>query len=146
MAADWRYEFSAVKSDKGLVFASRPYFDRVVSTLGDGEEVVVTVAKPQNKRSIQANRALWGPMYDSLMDGIAAEVGIDRGDKKAKELMHEGLLERFAGTVLEPVTKREVAKERSSSMTVARFSEFMEFVARFAADEYGVVVALPGEM
>lgn len=144
--ADWRYEFAAVKSKDGLVFTSRPYFDRAISTLGDGEEVIVTVAKRQDKRSVQANRALWGPLYDSLINGIAQQGGIDAGDMQSKDLIHEGLLQRFGGTMIEPVTKQEVAKERSSSMTVARFSEFMEFVARFAAEEYGVVINLPGEM
>jgi len=146
MAASWSYEFAAVKGEHGLVFASRPYFDRAISTLGDGEEVVVTVAKKQDKRSLQQNKSLWGPMYDELISGIAQQHGIDLGDKASKELIHEGLLQRFSGVVLEPVTKREVAKERSSSMTVTRFGEFMEFVARFAAEEYGVLVTLPGEM
>ena len=141
----WSYEFRAVKSNKGLVFSSRPYFDRTISTLGDGEEVIVTVAKPVDKRSLAMNRALWGPIYTDLINGIAESAGYDKHDAIGKEQMHEGLLMLFSGTVTDPVTKREVAKERSSSMTVARFSEFMEWICRYAADEHGVVVTLPGE-
>lgn len=141
----WAYEFAAVKAKDGLVFKSRSYFDRAISTLGDGEEVIVTVAKPVDKRSLQANRALWGPIYDQVINGICEHEGIARGDTYSKELMHEGLLQAFSGTVIDPVTKREVAKERSSTMTNARFSEFMEFVAVYAAEHFNVVVTLPGE-
>lgn len=144
--ADWRYEFRAVKAPVGLVFTSRGYFDRVVSTLGNGEEIVVTLEKPQDKRSSQANRGLWGPVYDQLIAGLAQAQGIEQGDGLSKDLMHEGLLQKFSGTVVDPVTHCTVAKERSSSMTVARFGEFMEFVARFAAEEYGIVITLPGEL
>ncbi len=143
--AAWSYDFAAVKAESGLVFKSRAFFDRAISTLGDGEEVIVTVAKPIDKRSLAANRALWGPIYDQIIDGICKQEGIALGDKNAKELMHEGLLQQFAGTVIDPVTKREVAKERSSSMSTARFSEFMEWIAVYAAEQHGIVITLPGE-
>ena len=145
MASTWSYEFAAVKAPVGLVFTSRPFFDRAISTLGDGEEVTVTVAKRQDKRSLAMNRALWGPIYTQLIAGIAEAVGYDAHDASGKEYLHEGLLMLFGGTVVDPITKREVAKERSSQMTVARFSEFMEWIVRWAATEYGVVVVLPGE-
>src|SRR3989304_2310465 len=126
MARAWSYEFAAVKTLTGLVFSSRAYFDRAISTLGDGEEVIVTVARRIDKRSLQQNRALWGPVYDQLIAGIAESVGYEPHDKTGKEQMHEGLLALFGGTVIDSVTKREVAKERSSTMTVARFAEFLE--------------------
>jgi len=142
----WKFEFQAVKTARGLKFTSRKFFDRAISTLGDGEEVRVTVEKPQDTRSHRQNKALWGPIYDQLIDGIAAEVGYDAHDKGGKDHLHEGLLQLFAGTVVDPITKREVAKERSSTMTTARFSEFVEWIARFAAERYGVVITLPGEV
>lgn len=141
----WSYEFAAVKAPTGLVYRSPAFFDRAISTLGDGEEVIVTVAKPKNARSLAANRALWGPVYSQVMDGIAESVGYDKHDKAGKEQLHEGLLMLFGGTVIDPITKKEVAKERSSQMNVQRFSEFLEWICRWAADEYGVVVTLPGE-
>lgn len=141
----WRYEFLTTKAAHGLVFASRSYYERVVSTIGDGEPVIVTLSKPQDKRSLQQNKALWGPIYDQLIDGICRNQGIALGDRKSKELMHEGLLQAFGGTVIDPVTKREVTKERSSDMTVERFGEFMEFIAVYAAQEHNVIITLPGE-
>jgi hypothetical protein len=142
----WCYQFAAVKDRTGLVFTSPQYFERALSTLGDGELLTVTIEKKADKRSIAQNRMLWGPVYDQLIAGIAESVGYDKHDKVGKEQMHEGLLMLFGGTVTDPVTKREVAKERSSTMTTARFSEFVEWIARYAADEHGVVVTLPGEL
>lgn len=157
MPREWSYDFAAVKSPQGLVFTSRDFFDRAISTLGDGEEVTVKVSKRVDKRSLQQNRALWGPIYDQLIQGvrdkldatfeaIAEQTGVDKHDRIGKEHMHEGLLQLFSGTVIDPVTHREVAKERSSTMSTTRFAEFIEWIARYAADEHGVVVTLPGEM
>ena len=87
-----------------------------------------------------------GMIGSQLLAGIAESVGYDAHDKAGKEHMHEGLLMLFSGTVVDPVTKREVARERSSSMTVQRFGEYLEWIARWAADEHGVVVTLPGEL
>lgn len=142
----WSYQFAAVKSGGDLHYKSPAYFERAISTLGDGEEVTVTVSKPQDKRSLRQNRFLWGPLYDQLLVGIAEAVGYDKHDKAGKEQMHEGLLMLFGGTVIDPITKREVAKERSSAMTTTRFAEFVDWIARYAAEEHGVVVTLPGEM
>jgi hypothetical protein len=72
-------------------------------------------------------------------------VGYDKHDKAGKEQLHEGLLCLFGGTVIEPVTKREVAKVRSSKMSKQEFSEYVEWIARWAATEHGVVIVLPGE-
>lgn len=159
---EWSYEFAVVKAKEGLVIKSQAYFDRVVSTLGDGEEGTLTLAKRKDKRSLQANRALWGPIYDQFLDGlrqqqreqavsdaidaIAPHEGIDLGDRNAKDWIHEGFLQAFSGTVINPITGLAVAKERSSTMTSARFSEFMEFIARHAATEHGIVITLPGEL
>jgi hypothetical protein len=142
----WAYSFAAVKGEQGLVFLSRALFDRAISTLANGEELTVTVAKRQDKRSLAQNRALFGPIYDQFIAGIAEAVGYDAHDKSGKEQLHEGLLQLFGGTVVDPITKREVAKERSSTMTTARFAEFMEWIGRYAAQEHGVVITMPGEL
>lgn len=142
----WSYDFAAVKAPAGLVFTSRGYFDRVIATLGDGEEVTVRVSKRLDTRSVQQNRMLWGPIYEQLIAGIALNTGVDHHDALSKEYMHEGLLMLFSGTVIDPVTKQPVAKERSSQMSTQRFSEYVEWLARYAAEEHGVVVTLPGDL
>jgi hypothetical protein len=158
----WFHEFSAVKDADGLVVQGRDFYERAIAELGDGEQVVLTLSKPSEKRSSRQNRFLWGPLYDELIQGLknkrdidrydaigaamADDQGIDAGDVPSKEQMHEGLLQLFAGTVIDPLTKREVAKERSSTMSTARFTEFVEFIARYAATEHQIVVTLPGEL
>ncbi len=142
----WRFEFSAIKAKHGLMFASRTYFNRVISTLGDGEAVTVIVEKPQDTRSLAQNRALFGPVYDQLIDGLADEVGYDRHDKDGKDKLHEGLCIKYGGTVKDPITGLDVRKFRTSKATVSEFGAYLEWVARFAAQEHGVIVTLPGEM
>lgn len=141
----WSYSFAAAKGHKGLEYLAPAYFDRAISTLALGEEVVVTIEKKRDKRSLAQNRSLWGPIYDQLIAGIAEAVGYDSHDKAGKEQLHEGLLQLFGGTVIDPITKREVAKERSSTMTRERFGEFIEWIARYAAEQHGLVIVLPGE-
>lgn len=146
MASDWKYMFGAVKTARGLAFTSRPFFDRAISTLGDGEEVIVTVERKQEKRTNPQNRMAWGTVYSQLLDGLAAEVGYDRHDKDAKDKLHEGLTGKYGGLVVDPVTGFEVRKFRTSRATKQEFSDYIEWVARFAAQEHGVVIVLPGEL
>ncbi len=146
MKKDWRYEFAAVKTGKRLQFKSRAFYDRAISTLGDGEEVRVTIEKPKDTRSLAQNRAIWGTIYSQIIDAIADEVGYDRHDKSGKERLHEGLCIRYGGAVMDPVTKREVRKFYTHTATVKEMADYIEWIPRFMAEEYNVVIVLPGEM
>ena len=108
--------------------------------------MTVTIAKRQDKRSLAANRALWGPIYSQVIDAIAEEVGYDRHDKAGKERLHEGLCIRYGGTAIDPISKREVRKFHTSKASVQQMSDYIEWIPRFMADEYHVVIVLPGEM
>lgn len=143
---NFRYAFAGVISEKGLVINGRALFDRTMVACGVGTEVVLTVENRREKRSSAQNRLMWGTTYDQLIAGIAAEAGYDRHERElAKELIHEGLCAKYGGTVTDPVTKEQVRKFRTSKATKQEFSDYIEWVARFAAQEYGVVIALPGE-
>lgn len=143
----WTYSFMPAKTPKGLNFGSaRGYFDRVVATMADGEVCNLTISEHEEKRTLAQNRLIWGTVYQQLLDGLANELGYDRHDKCGKEQLHEGLLMLFGGTVMEKATGREVAKVRSSKMTKAEFSAYVEWIARWAATEHGVVIVLPGEL
>lgn len=142
----WSYTFSACKNPSGdLEFAAKEYLRRVMSTLAIGEAFVVTLQEFQDKRSNRQNRMLWGVVYNSLLVGLADAVGYDKHDTLGKDQLHQGLLCLYGGTVIEPATKREVAKVRSSKMTKREFSDYVEWIARWAAQEHGVIVELPGE-
>ena len=149
MQPDWSYTFAAAKGPKGLTILARPYFDRVVSTLAEGEECVLTLSAKVEKRTNAQNRMLWGTTYDQLLMGIGHAEGLSVHDlkpnAKAKDYLHEGLCLEYAGTVTDPVTKRDVRKFRTSQATKAEFSAFVEWLAEYASKEYGVVVILPGE-
>lgn len=142
----WIYTLAAFKNPAGEIeFDAKEYLRRVLSTLAVGEEFVVTLKEFEDKRTNRQNRALWGVVYDSLLAGLADAVGYDKHDKSGKEQLHQGLLCLYGGTVIEPVTKREVPKVRSSTMTKQEFSDYVEWIARWAASEHGVIVELPGE-
>lgn len=146
--ADWAYTFTAAKDAKaGLMIQGRPYFDRVVSTLAAGELVVMELKPWVEKRTNKQNRGMWGITYDSLLDGLVRE-GSYRADERArmKVLIHEGLCARYKGYETCPVTKQEVRKFRTSKANKQEFSDYIKFVAQYAAEEHGVVIALPGEL
>ena len=149
MPPEWSYTFGAVKAVNGVVITGRAYFDRVVSTLAEGEECVLTLSAKVEKRTNAQNRMLWGTTYDQLLMGIGHAEGLSVHDLKpnaqAKEYLHEGLCLEYAGTVTDPVTKRDVRKFRTSQATKAEFSAFVEWLAEYASKAYGVVVILPGE-
>lgn len=142
----WSYTFTAAKGQKGMHVLAEDYLNRVLSTLALGEEFGLTIFELQDKRSSKANRALWGPVYDSILLQLADAVGYDRHERSAaKELIHEGLTGKYGGYETCPVTKREVRKFRTSKATKQQFTDYIEWVARYCAEEYGIVVELPGE-
>lgn len=147
MRHDWSYTFIAAKDDKaGLMIQGRPYFDRVVSTLAAGELVVMKLEPWVEKRTNAQNRGMWGVTYDSLIAGLVTAGHYEPHERaQMKALIHEGLCAQYQGYVMCPVTKQQVRKFRTSKATKQEFSDFIEWVARFAAKEYGVVVELPGE-
>lgn len=142
----WSYSFTASRQPDGLVIAGRAYFDRVVSAqLAMGEVCDFTLSEHVEKRTSAQNRMIWGTVYDQLVDGLGDEVGYDRHDKAGKEKLHEGLCLKYGGTVKDPVTGLDVRKFHTSAASKEEFTAYVEWVARFAAEEYGVVIVLPGE-
>lgn len=138
-------EFAVAKGPKGIGFAVRPFFDRWWQSLPDGWQGKATFEVRKDKRTNKQNRTLWGVVYESLVQQISEEVGYDRHDKAGKEQLHEGLLMLYGGVKKCPITKRDVAAKRSSKMTVAEFADYIEWIARWAATEYGIVVELPSD-
>ncbi len=140
------YTFTAVKAEGGLVIQGRPFFNRVVSTLGVGELFTFTLKPFKKKRSGKANRLMWGTVYDQALDVVLSQDGY-RLDQwpKLKRLIHEGLCAKYQGYVLCPVTKTQVRKFRSSEATAQEFSDYVSWIAQFLAEEYGYALQLPGD-
>lgn len=142
---DFRCEVGAVKAPTGLVITGRTYFDRIVSSLPDGQECVLTLTPKKDKRSNAQNRMAWGTVYDQILAGLAADQYEPHERQAAKDIMHEGLTAKYQGYVTDAVTGQQVRKFRTSKATKQEFSDYIEWVARFAAQECGIVVTLPGE-
>ncbi len=103
-----------------------------------GKDVEVLIRQRRTKRSLKQNRSLFGLELAPL----AAELGYERHEL---DHLRYGLLGKFFGTHTDRATGTIVPNKTSSQLTTKEFSDFMEFVARFAAQEYGVVLSLPNE-
>lgn len=141
--ADWSYEFAAVKTPKGLVFSSRDFYERAIAQLGDGEAVTVKVSKQVDKRSVRQNKWIWGVAYPL----IAEHLGYDAHEH---EQLHYDLLSvRFGTHAIQPkipgAPPRIEPVRTSSQLTVTEFSDYMEWLCRYAAQEFDVVLPLPDE-
>lgn len=145
----WTYTFAATKTPQGaLTILGRAYFDRVVLSLplAEGEVCDLTLSEHVEKRSHRANRFLWGPVYDEIMDVILSAEGYRRDEwPQMKLLMHEGLCAKYQGYVTDPVTKMQVRKFRSSKANQTEFSDYIKWLAQMVAEDYGVAITLPGE-
>jgi len=102
-----------------------------------GKQVVITERKA--KRSQEQNRWLWG----CAIPLIAEHCGYDAHEREA--LHYELLAVRF-GTVKSKLGGDAVLPARTSSqMNTRQFSDYMEWLARYAATELGVIIPLPDE-
>jgi hypothetical protein len=109
-----------------------------------GKEVVVTVELPTRKRSLAQNRWLWG----KALPPIAEHCGYDAHEH---ERLHYDLLSvRFGTHAIQPLIPgappRIVPVKTSSELTTKEFAEYMEWLVRYAASEFNVVLELPDEM
>ena len=141
------YTFTAVKAEGGLVIQGRPFFDRVVSTLGLGETFTLHLKTFKQKRSNKANRMMWSTCYDQAIEAVMSHEAYRRDEwTKMKPLIHEGLCSLYQGYVTCPVTKQQVRKFRTSEATSGEFSDYINWLAQYLAEEYGYVMILPGEV
>lgn len=97
----------------------------------------ISVSIIRNNRSDLQNKYYWG----CVLPMIAQEAGYDDDE------MHEVLLAQFSPKLTIRSTKdkrkRRTVPKRSSKMTTAEFSEYVEKVRRFAATFYGINIPDP---
>ena len=117
----------------------RARFDACLSEKFKGKAVVVTVKAPQSQRSLDQNAWIWAVAYPVIADALGY-------DKHEIDDLHYALMEKCWGTKLDARLRVMVPNKRSSKLTTAEFSEYMEWLVRFAATERGgIMVPLPGE-
>lgn len=103
-----------------------------------GQRVDVVVRPHREKRSDRQNRWWWG----IAVPLIAHELGYD---KHEHEELHYALVALCFGTHHDEKLNMPIPNARSSQLTTTQFSELMEWAVRWAAQEHGIVVPLPGE-
>jgi hypothetical protein len=136
--------FRAFVDDAGVfVLENQRQFRAAVAEKFKGRTVTVTVARETRKRSLAQNAWLWGV----ALPLIAEYLGYDHHEH---ERLHYDLLSVRFGTVavaplVDGAQPRIVPKKTSSELTTAEFTEYMEWLLRFAADKWGVVLPLPDE-
>jgi hypothetical protein len=123
----------------GLLVLDRPkdYAKHLRSLAGQYVEIVAR--KRRSKRSLDQNAWWWG----KCLPLIAEELGYDKHDHDA---LHYALVAKCFGTHMDPKLNVDVPNARSSQLSTAEFSELMEWVVRWAATEYGIVIPLPNEV
>lgn len=101
-----------------------------------GKEVEI---RPVTKRrSLDQNAWIWGVAYPL----IAEELGYDRDEH---DDLHYALLAECFGRKHSDHFNIDVPAKTSSKLTTGEFSEYMEWLVRFAAKKWGVNVPLPDE-
>lgn len=109
-----------------------------------GQMITATYDRKRKPRSHGQLEWLFGVAYPAL----AKEAGYDDHelhDKATLESIHEGLLQKRYGIRMDRVTGTTHAAERTTGKTAQEVSEFMEWVCRFSAEAYGLVLELPDE-
>ena len=104
-----------------------------------GQSLQLVLRKRGSKRSLVQNAWIWGVAYPV----IAESLGYDHHEH---EDLHYALVAKCFGEHFDKRIGAMVPNKRSSKMTTTEFSEYMEWLVRFAATELGgIMVPLPGE-
>ncbi len=104
----------------------------------EGRSVDVFVRKHQDKRSLDQNAWLWGVAYPLLADCLGY-------DQHEHDMLHYACLGECYGTTYDQRFGRELPRVKSSKMTTKEFSDYMEWLVRWAATTHDCVIPLPGE-
>jgi len=140
--ADSRDFLAFVDDDGRLGVSDRTGFRAYLRQFA-GKNVIVSVNEPSKKRSLAQNRWLWG----QALPLIAEHCGYDRHEH---ERLHYDLLSvRFGTTAVAPLITgappRIVPTRTSSELTTAEFSDYMDWLTRYAAETFDVILPLPDE-
>jgi hypothetical protein len=138
--------FKARVLQGGLLVHHRPadYARHVRSLAGKFVEVICRVERRQ--RSNQQNRWVWGHAYEEIL--AAWGYAPDERTPSTKEDLHEKLVGLCFGTHWDDRLKCQVRNVRTSKLSTAEFSQYMEWLPRYVAQEptLGFALMLPNEV
>lgn len=107
-----------------------------------GKYVELTLRKRRTKRSNAQNRWLFGVAYEVILEHCGYDVHERREMKLA---FHYEMVKRCFGARHDDRLNVDVPNARSSQLSTAQFSEYMEWLVRQWA-EVGCVIPLPNEV
>ena len=126
-----------------LAMYDKAVFLRRLGETFKGRDVTFTVTPREKRRSVLQNAWLHGP----ALGVIAAHLGYDAHEHET--LKHDLCAVRYGTVAVAPLLDgappRIVPSKTTSQLTTHEFSEFMEWLVRFAAEKWGVVLELPDE-
>ena len=121
-----------------LEFHDKALLQRWVRSL-DGSIVDVRIERHKNRRSLDQNAWIWGVAYPAIADAIGYE-------RDEIEDLHYALVTKWGGEHFDKRMGAMVPNKRSSKLTTREFSDYMEWLVRFGAQECGgLYIALPDE-
>lgn len=111
------------------------------------KRLTVTLALDLDRRSNEANRYLWGVVYQEILTEIRGRYE-EQGDAcpwKRPEDVHRAMKYIILGDVEEDVLGVKIVHETPTrTMTTAQFSAFVERVKAIAAERWSIYVSEPG--
>ncbi len=101
--------------------------------------VTVEIKRRKSQRSLDQNSWIWGVAYPI----IAESIGYERHEH---DELHYALVAKCFGEHFDKRIGAMVPNKRSSKLSTREFSEYIEWLVRFAAKDLGgILVPLPGE-
>jgi hypothetical protein len=104
----------------------------------DGKVIEAVIRQRKKKRSHDQNAWLWGVALPLLADSLGY-------DKHEHESLHYQLLAECFGSAYDQRFGREVPRVTSSRLSTKEFSDYMEWLVRWAAVEHNCLIPLPDE-
>lgn len=112
-------------------------FRRYIKSLPD-QPIQLVVQRKKSQRSLGQNAYLWSVAYPVLAEALGY-------DAHEVDDLHYALVAKWSGEHFDRRLGAMVPNKRSSTLTTAEMSEYIEWLVRFGATTCGVVVPLPGE-
>lgn len=104
----------------------------------EGQRVEAVIRIRKKKRSLDQNAWLWGVAIPLLAESLGY-------DQHEHEQLHYQLLAECFGSAYDQRFGREVPRVTSSRLSTKEFSDYMEWLVRWAAVEHGCIIPLPNE-
>lgn len=108
-----------------------------------GRPVLVSISREKERRSLEANRYLWGVVYERLLDEFRA-IAQDAGERPVfanKDQIHDAMKFRFLGLDVVKVGDVEIERPATTTkLTPEEFSKFIRQIKEMAATRWQIYI------